>query len=153
MRHLLLAAAAAAALGACASTTSAYHERGPESRYGYAEMQLEPNRVRVTYNGDTVTSRETVETYLLYRAAETTLQRGYDYFLIIGHDSAEDTRYQALGARQRLAGVTIREISSHNAAMDIVMFEGERPATLANAYDAHAVSQSLQSRIVRTAAP
>ncbi len=152
MRLFLLAAAAAALLGACASTTGAYQERGQSSRYGYAEMQLEPNRVRVTYAGDTASSRETVETYLLYRAAETTLQRGYDCFLIVAHDAEADRRYQAIGGRPRLAGVSISEITSHNAGMDIVMFEGQRPAAMANAYDARAVTASLEPRIVRTAA-
>lgn len=152
MRNLLLVAAAAAALAACASTGGAYQERSADNRYGYAETQLEPNRVRVTYAGDTVTSRETVETYLLYRAAETTLLRGYDYFLIVAHGANEDTRYQALGAGPRFGGVSIHEISSHNAGMDIVMFEGARPPALANAYDARAVVESLEARIVRTSA-
>jgi hypothetical protein len=42
------------------------------SPFGYAETQINANRVRVTFAGDTSTPHETVETYLLFRAAETT---------------------------------------------------------------------------------
>jgi hypothetical protein len=142
---MFVLAAAAGLLTACASTAPVYHERSGNDRYGYAEMQLEPNRVRISYNGDTQTPRETVETYLLYRAAETTLQHGYDYFVIAAHDADEDSRFQGMG-RPRFGGVNVREISSHSAMADIVMFEGRRPA-LPNAYDAHAIQQSLAPRI------
>ena len=72
MRILIMAAAAALAT-ACATQAPPTNHAIEGGRYGYAEMQLQPNRVRVSYNGDTLTPRETVETYLLYRAAETTL--------------------------------------------------------------------------------
>jgi hypothetical protein len=152
MRILVIAATAALA-SACATQTPTYHSRTDTSRYGYSEMQLEPNRVRVSYNGDTLTARETVETYLLYRAAETTLQRGFDYFVVTAHDVDAETRYQSTaGARPLLTGATFREVSRHNATADIVMFEGQRPPAIANAYDAHAVEEALAPRIERPAA-
>jgi hypothetical protein len=146
MRVLILAALAGLA-SACA-TQPTYQAREPGERYGYAEMQVQPNRVRISYNGDTMTPRETVETYLLYRAAETTLQRGFDYFVIVGHDVDETTRFESDGIRPRM-GTSYREISNHNAMAEIVMFEGAEPPPLANVYDARAVQQSLQARIVQ----
>lgn len=128
MRIFIMAAAAALAT-ACASQDPVYESRMDGGRYGYAEMQLEPNRVCVTYNGDTLTARETVETYLLYRAAETTLQRGFDYFVVTAANVEEDSR--------------------HSAMADILMFEGERPPHIANAYDARAVQRALQERIIQ----
>jgi len=47
---------------------------------GYTDQQIEPNRFRVTFAGNAMTSRETVETYLLYRAAQLTVDRGFDWF-------------------------------------------------------------------------
>ena len=111
---------------------------------------MQPHPVRISYNGDTLTPRETVETYLLYRAAEATLERGFDYFVIVAHDVDETTRFESTGVRPRL-GVSYREISNHNAMAEIVMFEGEAAPPLANVYDARAVQQSLQSRIVTSA--
>lgn len=149
MRIFVMAAAAALAT-ACASQGPVYESRMDGGRYGYAEMQLEPNRVRVTYNGDTLTARETVETYLLYRAAETTLQRGFDYFVVTAANVEEDSRYEGMGGgRPRLTGATFREVSRHNAMADILMFEGERPPHITNAYDARAVQRALQERIIQ----
>lgn len=146
----LLIVAAAAALAAACATQSPYQARSEDSRYGYAELQVQPNRVRISYNGDTLTPRETVETYLLYRAAEATLERGFDYFVIVAHDADENTRYEAMGGRPRF-GVTYREISNHTAMAEIVMFEGDQAPPLANVYDARAVRQTLESRVITAA--
>ena len=40
---------------------------------GYSDHQIEANRFQVSFSGNSVTSRETVERYLLYRSAELTL--------------------------------------------------------------------------------
>lgn len=37
---------------------------------GYSDQQIEANRSRVTFAGNSMTSRQTVETFLLYRAAQ-----------------------------------------------------------------------------------
>lgn len=145
MRILILAALAGLAAG-CA-TQPEYQARTQGERYGYAETLVQPNRIRVTYNGDTMTPRETVETYLLYRAAETTLLRGFDYFVVVGHDADEDTRVEMMG-RPRFGGISYREISNHTAMAEIIMFEGDEAPPIPNIYDAREVQQTLQSRIV-----
>jgi len=148
MRILLIAAAAAALVTGCASQ-SGYAARGPHSQTGYAETQLEQNRLRVSYNGDTRMSLETVETYLLYRAAEATLERGFDYFVVVAHGAEEDARFEQTGGFRPRFGTTYREVSSHNAAVDILMFNGAKPAHLANAFDARAVQSNLAGSIQR----
>lgn len=150
MRMFIIAATAALA-SACASQGPVYQSRSDGGRYGYAETLLEPNRVRVSYNGDTLTPRETVESYLLYRAAETTLQRGFDYFIIASADVDEHSEFQntAGGGPRRLAGASFREVSRHNATADILMFEGAKPPHIANAYDARAVRQALGERVIQ----
>jgi len=147
MRTLILAVLAGLAAG-CA-TQPTYQARSEDSRYGYAEMLVQPNRIRVSYNGDTMTPRETVETYLLYRAAETTLEHGFDYFAIVAHDADEDSRVEMMG-RPRFGGISYREISNHTAMAEIVMFQGDEAPPIANIYDARQVQQSLQSRIIST---
>ncbi len=47
---------------------------------GYKETQLEAGRWRVTFEGNSLTSRDVVENDLLYRAAELTLAQGFDWF-------------------------------------------------------------------------
>ena len=62
---------------------------------GYAEQALERDRYRVTFVGNSLTSRETVENYLLYRAAEVTLEKGYDHFVIVEKDTERNTIYHS----------------------------------------------------------
>lgn len=56
---------------------------GSGPRYGYADRQLAEDRYRVTVSGNEATSRETVEDYLLYRAAELAHQRGAAGFRVV----------------------------------------------------------------------
>jgi hypothetical protein len=85
--------ALAAGLAACATPTP-YQPNvpGQSTSGGYSEIRLEANRYRVNFTGNTLTSRETVEAYLLFRAAELTLQEGNDWFTIMDRNTDRDTR-------------------------------------------------------------
>ena len=86
--RLLAPLAALAALAACATATPYQPLRG--SSGGYSSQQIEANRHRVTFVGNQYTSRERVENYLLFRAAELTLQNGFDSFTIVRRDTERD---------------------------------------------------------------
>ena len=88
-----VAAALAAGLVACATPTP-YQPNvpGQATSGGFSELRLEPNRFRVNFQGNTLTSRETVEGYLLFRAAELTVQQGYDWFSIVDRETDRKTR-------------------------------------------------------------
>ncbi len=47
---------------------------------GYKDVQLTDNKMRISFKGNKVTERETVETYLFYRAAEVTQDKGFRFF-------------------------------------------------------------------------
>jgi hypothetical protein len=87
-------ALAAAGLSGCVTPTP-YQPlvKGTSAAGGYSETRIEPDRWRVTFAGNTATKRETVETYLLFRAAELTLQNGYDWFSV--DDRQTDTQARA----------------------------------------------------------
>jgi len=82
-----------ATLSACATATP-YQPNLPRQKAsgGYSEQRLEPNRWRVTFAGNSLTSRETVESYLLFRAAELTQAQGYDWFAIADRRTDKQTR-------------------------------------------------------------
>ena len=84
MRKTFLALAAIATLGGLAAcqTATPYQplRAGDASAGGYSEVRLEQDRWRITFQGNSLTSRETVESYLLYRAAELTSAQGFDWF-------------------------------------------------------------------------
>ncbi len=81
----------AATLAGCATTT-AYQAKAPNASQGFVDTKLEDNRYRISFAGNTVTSRETVETYLLYRAAELTLAQGFETFLVVDRHTDSKTR-------------------------------------------------------------
>jgi hypothetical protein len=90
---LVGALAITASLAACATATP-YQPRmaAAQTSGGFSELRLEPDRYRVTFAGNSLTARETVERYLLYRAAELTLQQGYDWFETADRRTDRNTR-------------------------------------------------------------
>lgn len=89
LRAVLAATLGAALLGACATATpyQPLGARGTGASGGFSDVQLAANRFRVTFAGNSLTSRERVETYLLYRAAELTRERGFDGFTIVDRNT------------------------------------------------------------------
>jgi hypothetical protein len=98
MKRLLLTLAAAAVLGgavAGCATPTPYQPamRGSAESGGYSEVRLEPNRFRVTFSGNSLTSRQTVESYLLYRSAELAVAQGFDWFQTAERHTDQQTQF------------------------------------------------------------
>lgn len=91
-KALATVAAAGLALASCSYPTP-YQPATGSSQYspGYSDQQIEGDRYRVSFAGNTLTSRETVERYLLYRAAQLTLEKGYDHFVLVTRDTEHQT--------------------------------------------------------------
>ncbi|MEO0982051.1 MAG: hypothetical protein AAFX03_05310 [Pseudomonadota bacterium] len=95
MKTMIPAAAALLVLGACATATP--YQAAEGGKRGYADQQIEQNRWSISFSGNSLTDRQTVETYLLYRAAELTTQQGYDWFQVVTRETDEDTRFVSTG--------------------------------------------------------
>ena len=78
-------------LGGCATQTP-YQPAEKRGAVGYTETQLTNNRYRVTFTGNSSTPAETVKDYALLRAAELTLQQGYDWFQLANSDNDKRVR-------------------------------------------------------------
>lgn len=89
--------AGAAILTACATATPYQASTSADARNGFSEIQIENNRTRISFDGNSLTKRDTVETYLLFRAAELAKQNGYDYFTLTNRATDEKTRVQYTG--------------------------------------------------------
>ena len=86
MKRKLLALTAALAVGAglaACETATPYQALNPANAQagGYRDTRLDADHWRVDFAGNSLTSRETVERYLLYRAAELTVSQGADWFV------------------------------------------------------------------------
>lgn len=139
--------------------------------HGYAEQAIEDDRYRVSFSGNTLTPRETAENYMLYRAAEVTLQRGYDHFIVV--DSAIERSTTFVSTTTGFGGVsgfhsfrrghpfgfggfattTSRPRSSYEATANIVMRSGDKPSDDPDAYDARDVVEKLAPTITLAEAP
>ncbi len=168
LRTWLLAVLSLSLLGACAVPTP---YQAADGGYGYWDQQIEGNRYRVSFDGNASTPREDVQNYLLYRAAELTVQSGLDYFTIVDKDLERTTRYynhahvddfgyagfhrdhrryrRYIGPRY-VSG-TSYPVNEYSSTADIVMAKGEKPADDAKSYDALDVLQRLQPSIRQAA--
>jgi hypothetical protein len=83
LKIVAVSAMAAISLSACVTATP-YQPLTPSAVQsgGYSETKLETDRWRVTFTGNSLTPRDRVENYLLYRAAELTLAQGKDWFMM-----------------------------------------------------------------------
>lgn len=73
-----------ATLAACATPTP-YQPNVPGQAVsgGFTDQQLDASHFKVTFSGNSLTSRDTVERYLLYRSAELTVAQGFDWFATV----------------------------------------------------------------------
>ncbi|HUO21950.1 MAG TPA: hypothetical protein VMU59_05480 [Caulobacteraceae bacterium] len=99
MKRLIVTLAAVGMLGgalAACETATPYQPLAPgnASQGGYAETKLNDDVWRVTFSGNSLTSRDTVERYLLYRAAELTVNQGFDWFLDTHRATDKKTSYE-----------------------------------------------------------
>ena len=175
-KTILAAALAIGALGGCATGTPYQPlEAGRSAAGGYSDEKLDDNRFRVSFAGNTLTSRETVENYLIFRAAELTLEEGFDWFRIDTRHVEREVERDAL--RYRYApyslhwtprwefygprvgrypcptypywcyDIDMREIERYAASADITTGKGAKDASDIHAFDAREVVERLSPDI------
>jgi hypothetical protein len=163
------------ALAGCATPTP-YASRPVDGAFGYREQAIEAGRVRVSFRGNELTPRETVEDYLLFRAAELTLEQGFDHFLLATRATDEERRAQSIGPSPAFRSMfdyalygpsfgwrgaydpfwddlNVRETTRFEASAEVVMARGPKPADNPQAFDARDVVATLGPRVVRPPAP
>jgi len=133
----------------------------------------------VTFAGNSLTSRETVERYLLYRAAELTVSQGADWFSLVERQTDRKTRtyvepdpygrygywrpaWRYYGPRWGWRAwdpwygdpfwaerVDVRTVERFEASAEILLGKGPKPAGDPRAFDARDVMANLGPTIVR----
>lgn len=178
IRHFILATIAAAGLAACATSTP--YQPADKGGYGFSEQRIEESKYRITFRGNSSTSRETVENGLLYRAAELTVQTGFDYFIMLESDTEESKRYSTTtdpahfghywyGDPRRYYAFPYyaygfgwgsgydsytREYTRYSAVAFISLGKGPKPTDNPQAFDAREVMVNLRTVVVgETASP
>lgn len=91
LRHALLCVSAIV-LTACATATPYQPASEPGAYDGFSQQMIEADRARIAFAGNSLTKRDTVENYMLFRAAETAVERGFDWFELQERDLEAKTR-------------------------------------------------------------
>ena len=128
----------------------------------------------MSFAGNADTSRQTVESYMLYRAAQLTLNNGYDWFETVERHTQGQTEvvgpydpwwgpygpywrpyWRAYGRGGWGAwgpgwgpGWDVNTITRFEASTEIVMHHGPKPADHPRGLDAHQVVTNLGPHIV-----
>lgn len=147
MKMHALFAAAALAIAGCASGYYGPHYERATSQYddGYSEFRLDENRYRVQYrleNGDP----QLAEDWAMRRAAELTIQHGYDWFQVLSRSSAysdDDFRrydnYQHYDDRYDERPRYDSRYNDDSLAVIEVLMGNDPPPRSASVYDARRV--------------
>jgi hypothetical protein len=157
MKRLVIAAVCLITLSACETPVTYGPSSGRGS--GFSEQKIENDRLRVTFRGAGPDAQ--INDYALLRAADLTLQEGYDWFRVVQRDRGVSPssgprmsvgtggtsfgRRSAvgvgLGTSFDLGGGPVRTVS-----LEIKLGKGPVP-TDREVYDARSVSQSIRSRL------
>ena len=95
LRHLLIAASALT-LVACQTATPYQPASEPGGYDGFSQQMIENDRARITFGGNSLTKRDTVENYLLYRSAEMAVERGFETFTLQERDVEADRKLRVV---------------------------------------------------------
>jgi hypothetical protein len=124
IRISLIALSAACLLASCAT---AYQPDGVSG--GYSDPVRNGNVAQVSFRGNGLTTPETLHAFLLRRCAEVTLQDGYSYF-VVAHTEAPNE-------------ATNNFYSMKVETATIEMYQGSKPQSVANAYDATSLLRTV----------
>ena len=158
MRNILMIAATVM-LAACVTAVGTPYGPADEKGFGYQETKLEADRFRISFSGDGATPVDVVEEYALLRAAELTLENGYDWFRVIGRSIDGDERGGvdvgagfgsgnygrrrgvSVGVGGNLGRVGARQFFT--ARLEILMGKGAQPDDSSEIYDAQSIVDSI----------
>ena len=152
----------ALALAACTTSPTPYQPQA--DRYGFSEQRLEDNRYRITFAGNSATPREVVQNYMLFRAAEVTLESGHDYFTVVDQEiegSSTGVASPRVGVGVGSGGSTSIGVGlstilgggdggvRYTSFADILVRDGEKPLDDPDSYDARDLIERLRPTLVQ----
>jgi len=139
---------------------------------GFGETQLDDNLFSVYFRGNAFIDQRNVKTYLLYRCAELTVEKGYDYFVIVdadtdathgaivtpgsysstttGHATAfGNTAYGSAYSSGTYMPAQATPYTKFTSEATIRLFKGTKSDSLENSYKAKKLMGYLKSKIKR----
>jgi hypothetical protein len=115
MKLFSIAAVLSVAFGVCAYAA-------PYGASDISTSQIDPATLQITARNDAHSTPETIQRYVLRRAAEETSERGFDLFLLLPSSRDLNTMPAPSGAIAAIAPDNARE------SVLVMMFHGEKPS-------------------------
>lgn len=149
-------------LAACATPYGKYGLLG-----GYTDSRIDENTFSISVDNNGMTTKQATSMQALYRAAELTVENGFDYF-IVGNaannsrsismvtpgSSTSNTTINSYGSTAyantttRYSPSTIVPIELPNSTLVIKAFKGTKPDGVSTAYDAKSVIKYLGPQVL-----
>jgi hypothetical protein len=130
---------------------------------GYEDTQIDSNTFRISYLGQSGVLQTTADLYGMFRCAELTVEKGYDYFVVLEESSNKDINTNASnslsthtdppGRSGAPAITTVRSTttvstsSQYSTVRQIKVYRGSKPEENPHAYNAREVMSYLEPKI------
>ena len=158
MKRSLLISALLIGLAAC-TTPTVYGPAAKPGASGYTELRVQSDRYRVTFRGGSDAPRERVANLALLRAAQLTVDSGYDWFqvvdrygdaapprgpeLSIGGGTADYGWHGGSSVGVGVGGIPLGGGPILSETIEVQMMRGAAPHE-ADAYDARQIEHSIR---------
>jgi hypothetical protein len=136
MKLKILFCTLAAAIGLCSCGGASYqplHGGFYAFDRGYTDQPIDSTSHEVSFYGSSGTSLDQVNRYALFRAAEVTLARGFEYFSVVETHSAQLTPASQI----------------YSVVKTIQLFKGQKPTNAANVFNAKSMIETMSPTIER----
>lgn len=79
-------------VGCASPQPTAYKQASSDNEMGYTETRLTDSLYRIDFEGNRFTDKTRIKDYAMLRAAELTMQKGYDWFAILDSETNQETK-------------------------------------------------------------
>lgn len=79
-------------VGCAAPQPTLYQESSAKNDFGYTETKLTDTQYRIEFSGNRFTEESQINDYAMLRAAELTIQKGYDWFTILASKTDQESK-------------------------------------------------------------
>jgi hypothetical protein len=112
--------------------------------YGYSETPIDSSTYQVTYAGDNTMPPDLVDRYALYRSAEVTVAKGFDYFVVMDGQANASTMTNVMQNAGTPTTTIEHDIDPQTGKMIPVAVTTSNPSYMTTTSTAHTVTKTIR---------